>query len=126
MDTKNDTVAFQVGDDVEWTSQAGGQAKTKVGKVIAVIPPRVMPFKMKYGDESHYTLPDGQRISYSRTNYGGGMARSAESYVVSVDDGKAYYWPRVSSLRHSQESTAHNDGSSGTTSAPKGKRRVPN
>lgn len=97
MASKSNQKVFHVGDTVEWTSQAGGYSKTKKGKVIAVIPPNVDPFRMEL-DGKHYVLPDGQRIPYNSTTFGGGMARNHESYVVSVNDGKAYYWPRVSSL----------------------------
>ncbi len=93
---------FQLGDMVEWTSQAAGRTKIKVGKIIAVIAPNETPFLMSAYQKS-YKLPNGLEISYWKTNYGGGLPRNFESYVVEVGNGKAYYWPRVSGLRRHEE-----------------------
>ena len=93
-------IVFKIGDAVTWSSQAGGVARIKNGRVIAVIPPNVHPFRMR-GD--HYVLPDGQQIPYSRTNYGGGLSRRGVSYVVEVDGGKAYYWPLAGKLQRRED-----------------------
>lgn len=93
-----ENAVFKVGDSVTWSSQANGRTITKIGKIISVVPPLKAPFRLVYGS-THYALPDGQEIPFSRTNYGGGLPRGHESYVVSVDNGKAYYWPLVSKLR---------------------------
>ena len=71
---------MKVGDQVEWTSQAGGNTRTKRGKIVAVVPAG--------------TMPDTKGVSH----YGGGMARNHESYLVKVL-GKGTYWPRAAALR---------------------------
>lgn len=83
---------FKCGDKVQWTSSAHGSSKKKVGEVVEVLPPRVMPdfwsLKQEHG---------------SRDAYGGGHWRYHESYIVLVPHhGKGkptLYWPRVSALR---------------------------
>lgn len=55
-------------------------------------------------DRKNYTLPDGQKIPYARTRYGGGIPRNEVSYIVRVFNSEnphaaeTYYWPRVSVL----------------------------
>jgi hypothetical protein len=78
-------MTFKVGDRVEWTSQAAGIARTKIGAVIEVVPPNGDP-KSKLREM--------------------GWSRDHESYVVrAVAQGRtsnaraATYWPRVSALR---------------------------
>jgi hypothetical protein len=74
--------AFKVGDLVEWTSQAKGCTRTKLGRVVAVIPEHERPTGIK----------------------GCGDARDHKSYIVSVapkNGSKAKpkaYWPVVSLL----------------------------
>ena len=74
---------FKEGDLVEWTSQAGGFTKTKIGKVIEVVPKGAEP-KTKLRDR--------------------GYGRSEESYVVlghrkGIEEKDEAYWPRVGLLR---------------------------
>ncbi len=71
---------MKIGDQVEWTSQAGGYTRTKRGEIVAVVPAN--------------TMPEMRKVS----RYGGGMARGHESYLVKVP-GKGTYWPRVPALR---------------------------
>ena len=76
------TVNFKLNDIVHWTSQAGGIAKKKTGKIIEVVPA---------GKEPMTVLRDP------------GGTRNHVSYVVHVEgaprSSEANYWPRVSGLR---------------------------
>lgn len=80
-------MAFKLGDEVSWTSQANGGFTKKIGVVVEVI-------------------PAGKPISSSKftTLSGGGAPRKEESYVVCVGPKPSsrakpkYYWPRVSAL----------------------------
>jgi fructose-1,6-bisphosphatase len=69
---------FEVGDTVKWTSQAGGNTRTKEGRIVEIVPPNVRP-----------NVP---KIAGSRQEI---------SYVVEVARPKsvARYWPRVASLK---------------------------
>jgi hypothetical protein len=78
-------MAFKVGDRVEWTSQAAGVTRTKVGVVEHVVAPREDP-----GPMSKNRVP--------------GMPRDHESYLVRVK-GRGCYWPRVKALRLVTEPT---------------------
>jgi hypothetical protein len=91
---------FREGDMVTWTSQAGGNTKTKVGTVVAVIP----------GGEASYerarsAIDLRTRAGTHRSAFGGGWSRPAESYVVEVPQGTTgrakpvLYWPVASALR---------------------------
>lgn len=71
---------FKVGDRVEWTSQAAGVSKTKVGEVEMLIPAGKRPEMKDVGN-----------------------IRDHLSYVVRAN-GRAY-WPRVSALRFATEAT---------------------
>ena len=79
-------MTFLVGDSVTWSSQAAGATRTKVGRVVEVVPAKHRP-KAKKKDN--------------------GMRRDHESYVVHAralrDDRKnntpRLYWPRVSQLK---------------------------
>lgn len=89
-------MAFKVGDAVEWTSQAGGFARTKRGEVIEVVPP---------GRDPTTKIRDR------------GMYRDHESYVVRAvalgrrsGDRRATYWPRASSLRSAARSSGPGEG----------------
>lgn len=77
---------FKVGDEVTWTSQAGGHAKTKNGVVAEVV---------AAGKE-----PDRDAFPALYKWSGVGCCRSHESYVVMV--GKKPYWPLASKLRQSR------------------------
>ena len=75
---------FNVGDKVEWTSQAAGTTRVKVGEVLEVVPPWTNP---------------RTRLREPR------FWRDHVSYVVRAvalgrKSGRASnYWPRVSALR---------------------------
>lgn len=81
---------FNVGDWVEWKSQAGGSVTTKKGKIIAIIPPQVHAGDM--------IPPDYQD---KRCQFDGLMTRQKTSYLVAVPKGKSFhlYWPRAKHLR---------------------------
>ncbi len=90
-----DVQQFKVGDKVQWTSQAAGSTKTKVGVVVGVVP-------AASSIERHPVFRDWNE----RLCYGGGLLRNHESYLVAVEYGtpqhgirKALYWPRVKGLR---------------------------
>lgn len=88
---------LRVGDRVEWTSQAGGHSKVKVGKVAAVVPAGQDPSAVWMALAA---LP-GTRHHVVRL--GGAGARGHESYLVTVDGPSAtssprIYCPRVSAL----------------------------
>lgn len=91
---------FNVGDQVTWTSQAGGSTKTKTGRVVAVIE----------GGRSSAERADAEiksrvRAGTHRSAYGGGWARPDVSYVVEVPQGATarakpvLYWPIASKLQ---------------------------
>ena len=94
---------MNLGDKVEWTSQAGGRTKKKTGVIVAIVPAR-----------NRHRLTQcipGLNMSqvYSKYNTGpidgGGLSRNHESYLVEVKTGKteaakkSLYWPRVSGLK---------------------------
>lgn len=68
---------FDVGDEVQWTSQAGGNTKTKVGVIAQVVPAKA--------------YPDRERFLSLHKNSGIGMHRDHVSYVVLVKNKP--YWP---------------------------------
>jgi hypothetical protein len=75
---------FEVGDIVQWTSQAAGSSTTKQGTVVEVVAINTAP---KHREQ----IKDCGRF------------RPTESYVVKVDRGEKvkpkFYWPLVSLLR---------------------------
>jgi len=75
------------GSRVTWRSQAGGCTKTKVGVIVAILPPGGHPTAVVH-EVSPYTIPRGV-----------GEPRNHESYLVHVEGRRELYWPRVSSLR---------------------------
>lgn len=80
---KVEIAMFELGQKVEWTSQANGVAKTKVGEIVQIVPVG--------------KLPDRHRFEYLYRGPGVGAPRRVVSYVVKV--GPVFYWPRVSALR---------------------------
>lgn len=79
---------FKEGDEVIWSSQAGGRLKEKVGEVVEVLPAGKSILKSRFRhDLDASTLP-----------------RDEESYIVCVGPKPGsrakpkYYWPRVSAL----------------------------
>ena len=75
--------AFDIGDTVSWSSQAGGHAKKKVGVVVAIVAAGQYP--------SREDFPSLHRSA------GVGMHRDHPSYVVRVK-GAGLYWPRAKTL----------------------------
>jgi hypothetical protein len=73
---------MEIGDQVQWTSQAKGCSRTKRGVIVAVVPAwqGVREF-----------VPLGMKID------GPGAPRASETYLVQV--GQRLYWPRVTSLK---------------------------
>lgn len=87
-------ISLKVGDEVEWSSQAGGFEQKKRGKVVAVVPPGIRPYNLLASMDlrnrnTHAIDP--------RT-----MHRDAESYIIEVPGkGKSVaklYWPLISRL----------------------------
>jgi len=83
--------AFAVGDNVRWTSQAGGYKKTKLGKIVVVVPPSTRARDVLVG--SVYNAREGCFDGFSK--------RFTESYIVST--GRTLYWPRVCQLEKMDE-----------------------
>lgn len=74
---------FELGERVEWVSQAAGHSRTKVGEVAECVPAGRMPDRTKF-----------ERLYKSS---GVGLPRDHESYVILV--GNKPYWPRVKNLQ---------------------------
>jgi len=85
MDVKNDFV--------EWSSQAGGFDKKKIGEVAVVVPAGADPF----AELRAAGLPRKDCA------FDGGLPRNHESYIVAVrrtpKSKPRYYWPRVANLK---------------------------
>jgi len=82
------TGPFKVGDQVAWTSQAGGHEKTKTGTVRVVVPAVEFPtIRTPYG----FSL-------YTDSNH----ARDHESYLVQMGNRKRLYWPLVKHLKSNE------------------------
>lgn len=83
---------IQVGSIVQWVSQANGVWREKQGTVVLVIPAGMTPTAMTVAPFANT----------HRNRLGGGTARKAESYMVSVPapgKGKpSLFWPRTSKL----------------------------
>lgn len=83
------TKTFEVGDRVRWTSQAGGNTKSKEGVIVQALEQNesVRDDVLKMG-----TMQFDQRVS----------GRKQRSYIVLVSNGstrmKGLYWPLVSGL----------------------------
>jgi hypothetical protein len=73
---------MQIGDEVEWTSQAKGSSRTKRGMIVVIVPA---------GRNVRELVPAGMKVDAP------GAPRATESYLVQV--GRRLYWPRVSSLQ---------------------------
>lgn len=89
---------YEMGEEVSWSSQSGGVTKTKLGKIVAVVPPRHHPRRY---------IEKVQKDYGGSPNYGGGGPRNHESYIVIVpsDDSpfwnrekRKIYWPQVKRL----------------------------
>jgi hypothetical protein len=85
-------MSFEIGDKIEWESQAGGKTTRKRGEIRYVIE------DYEYVSSKNYPL--------HRTMFDSGR-RKHKSYLVSVPStgrGKyKLYWPRVSALRKAKE-----------------------
>lgn len=99
---------FAVGDIVHWGFYAGGCHRERSGTVICVVPADRRPFIF---DGDKYVLPDGRRIPSARTQYGGGLPRAKESYVIKVlEGGRAkYFWPITNKLTRAERSITVKD-----------------
>ena len=90
------TQILEVGDRVEWSSQAGGYYKKKEGKVILIVPGGVPPHRVMF--ENIVTAKFVTSAIDSRT-----CVRKEVSYVVEVaakGSGRPHlYWPVVSNLK---------------------------
>lgn len=83
---------MKLGSRVTWTSQSGGSATSKSGTIVEVLP------------AGSYISEVLRRYELThRFQYGGGICRNHETYLVEVlAKGKGrpvLYWPRVSQLR---------------------------
>lgn len=81
---QNKPKQFRVGDVVEWTSQANGTYRTKVGIVMDIIRDGYSPYN-RYG------------LNKDRDDF-----RDHDSYIVGIPHvGKQmeYFWPRVKHLQ---------------------------
>jgi hypothetical protein len=94
---------MELGQCVEWESQAQGVKKKKQGVIVGVVPAnspkRPIHYLADVSDESE------AREKYSTGPIDGcGFSRNHESYLVAVSTGKTdaakktLYWPRVSAL----------------------------
>jgi hypothetical protein len=99
------TIALMAnGKKVRWggTCTPDGRRNEKRGEIICIVPAGVAPFVVKSDRPNRYILPDGQKVSFSNTRYGGGAPRAHASCIVRLDNGCngpiRYYWPLVSSL----------------------------
>src|SRR5690242_8475453 len=86
---------FQIGDCVEWKSQARSYTTHKAGKIVGIVPPMGIPDRARFID-----LFKGAGC--------GLMGRKEESYVVAVKFPRSvrHYWPRV---KHLRKVSAHAD-----------------
>jgi hypothetical protein len=90
---------FNIGDRVQWSSQSLGAARTKVGTIIAIVPPDELPSRF---------IPSEYRLRHKMwTPY---LTRGHESYIVvgyKVGVGGdrvgrkwvVLYWPMVKNLK---------------------------
>lgn len=84
MTKANAKQKYEMGQMVEWTSQANGNVRTKIGIVVRVLRPH---YSAENVSEDYGTKSRGQR--------------NHESYVVCVPnpDKAEFFWPRVSQLK---------------------------
>lgn len=86
--SKQNPETFQIGDTVIWTSQANGNAKTKTGKILFIVPSAQSACK-------NGTL--GEYKGFTVTHLTG--IRNHESYLIQVGKSKRLYWPLVKYLK---------------------------
>lgn len=89
MTSDEEQTGFTLGQEVCWTSQAGGCTRTKTGRVVEVV--------------AAGKLPDRDRFPRLYTGSGVGLSRNEVSYVVSVSKGASrkptLYWPHARGLK---------------------------
>lgn len=90
---------FKVGQQVRWSSQAGGSTRAKVGRVIMVVPAGVGG-----AEKANAFIRERELAKTHRSAFGFGWDRPEQSYVVEVagQGPKArpvLYWPRTASLQ---------------------------
>lgn len=91
-------MGFAIGDQVEWTSQAGGYTKTKQGTVLAVVP--------KDADPQEVLATIGMRLTDFRTKSWGSAlgSRPQESYLITIPSASGHgmpmiFWPLSKNLK---------------------------
>ena len=80
---------FQVGQMVEWDSQARGTKRTKIGVVVGVL-------------SAHMPLRHLPYFETMRINAWGGSSRNHKSYIIAVihpHKKPEFFWPRVQYLK---------------------------
>lgn len=88
------STSFKVGEWAEWTSEAQGSVKTKVGECIAVVPAYVLLLRAYKVDPDLYST--GTLDAFGQRNH--------ESYIFATAKKpkgrkRQLYWPRVSGLK---------------------------
>lgn len=90
---------FKIGDQVTWSSQAGGFTAIKTGEVVGVVPAGV------YISAANMRGATIAPVDAALTKRFDGGKRTHESYLVKLRPGltekstPVLYWPRVNSLR---------------------------
>lgn len=87
---------LKVGDLVTWSSQSGGFATEKRGRVVMVVPA---------GRNTALALANNPELHRMGRTFANSYPRDHESYLVAVRSGKTeksaevLYWPRAKGLR---------------------------
>jgi len=89
---------FQIGDTVTWTSQAGGNAKTKTGMIVFIIPAGKLIRDIVFGEQG------ALYESWTLHHLGIFSSRDHESYLIQVGKSKRLYWPLVKYLEKAETS----------------------
>ena len=97
MQTKVETPKFKPGDPVTWTSQAGGESKTKQGIVLIVV---------LAGRNLKEAITDEQWREFTYP-YSFSSRRPHESYLIQVGKSKRLYWPPVKYLKLVEKGGGH-------------------
>lgn len=93
--TQKDYQQFKVGDLIEWTSQAGGYNRTKIGIVIKALPIGLAP--------DDFGGFGGNNLLWKIHRPGKG--RNHESYIIALphpDKPTEFFWPKVGQLTKSK------------------------
>lgn len=93
---------MEIGNKVKWTSQAGGNTKTKHGVVVAIVPAldRIHNVVRPFLNPGNIPKIRKYKEAFDAASY----PRDHKSYVIEVPSvsgkGKStLYWPRVSQLK---------------------------